>query len=1641
MSASELAEITAIGEKLGYKGTQLADFLRDERTLRRDREKEKVEAQERAREHEKEKMEAEKEKMEAQERAREKELEIEKQKMEAQERLETQKMELEKERLQVQRLELESRSSNGGTLKSGLGESRGIKCKLPPFDDSKEQIDAYLFRFEKFAEANKWDKALWAINLSSLLKGEALSVYHRLSMEESDDYGELKEALLKRYQLTEDGFRKKFRKERPQKGESFRQFATRISMYLDRWVELSKIRQTYGEVRDLLIREQILNVASRELKMFLRERQPADVTEMAKLAEQYLEVHGKLYEHWAQMGEMDRNRSKSRHSGNSKHAREGSDNINNSSSQNAERRNGRSSQGGKEDRRQRTCFLCHRPGHLANACRSRPKPENSEQVTSLHFVFDEDKYGNTFVTRDGIKVPATVQYNRELVEMKSALCVSKPSGLPYLKGRWNEREVSVLRDTGSDGVIVRRDLCRQDEFTGKVGRCTFVDGSQVRAPMVRVSLDTPYFVGKVQALAMASPFFDVIVGNVAGARRADKPDASWERDYAGRGEGSTERQGDQGDGCSRVTSSGSMPETRKASRVQFLSPGSCQVPTVRSGEHSSLDVSCAMVNDPDEDQESVGSDIGVAGLFEQQVSKDSGPSVATVVPEGATSGVTSKGSQCSDQVGSGCSTVGTSGQVSRMASDQRVGSEEVIAASVVTRSQARVRKARPLKVADPELLQVNRSRLMDLQREDATLDSVRALVGKSVSCHKTWQQRVFFQDGVLVREHTSSPRSGKKVTRQVVLPKCLRVGVMQVAHDSILGGHLGAQKTVNRVMACFYWPGVLDDIKRYCASCDVCQRTTPKGRVGKVPLGSTPLIEIPFSRVAVDIVGPLPASSRGFRYIFTLVDYATRYPEAIPLRRIETEDVAEAMMAIFSRVGFPREILSDRGSQFTSDMMSEVSRLISVKQLHTTPYHAMANGLVERFNGTLKSMLKRMCDERPRDWDRYVDALLFAYREVPQEGTGFSPFELLYGRTVRGPMSILKELWSGESLQPIVRSTYEYVFELRNRLQDTCELAQASLARSKVKQKRLYDRKAKQRSFQPGDSVLLLLPTANNKLIMQWKDPFLVIDKVGESDYQIEINGKVKLFHANMLKRYVSRDSEGLEVTCNNVVVCTPDTYGLQEHLFCPLEAKETVSDVEVSSDLEKEQARQVRQLVSKFREICTDLPGRTDLIECHIDTLDATPIRQKPYPVPLAMKEAMRQEVEKMQRMGVIEDSRSEFCNPSVMVRKSDGSHRYCIDFRKVNNVSVFDAEPIPRQDEILARLGRARYFSKIDLSKGFWQIPIAPEDRHKTAFATDLGLKQFVVMPFGLINASSVFCRMMRQLLEGLSGVESYIDDVVVYSSTWKEHMATLEQVFTRLKKHGLTVRPSKCSLGFSEIDFLGHRVGRGQISPQADKVQRIFSVSRPESKKELRSYLGLISYHRRFIKDFAAKASELTDMLSKGKPVKIRWSQSAIAAFEYFKSKLAEYPILRLFDSGKEIYLAVDSSDRGIGAVLQQVHEGQLCPVLYLSRKLSQAERRYSAIERECLALVWAIRTLHPYVYGREFVVMSDHQPLAFLNSAKYNNSRVMRWALDLQIYRFRVQVVRGCDNHAADYLSRKGAGDTVSLSERDAQVLGS
>jgi len=302
-------------------------------------------------------------------------------------------------------------------------------------------------------------------------------------------------------------------------------------------------------------------------------------------------------------------------------------------------------------------------------------------------------------------------------------------------------------------------------------------------------------------------------------------------------------------------------------------------------------------------------------------------------------------------------------------------------------------------------LEIGPMQLIEHQRADESLKRYWKIVGKPSVEGKP---QFVVKKRILYRKLKT--KCGVEYKMQLVVPAGLSEKVVALAHDTLLSGHRGAAKTLRRVQQEFYWPGIHNFVTRYVASCDLCQRSVSKGTIGKAPMGKLPLAGTPFSTVCVDIIGPLSPPSDGYIYILTLIDMCTRFPEAVALKDITTIMVAEALLEIFSRVGLPLKVHSDRRSQFTSDMMQKVYTLISVKQSTTSPYHAMGNGIVENFNKSLKNLLKKIASEKPKDWHCYLGPLMFAVRDTPQDSTGFTPFEVIYGRSVHRPMSLLRKL-------------------------------------------------------------------------------------------------------------------------------------------------------------------------------------------------------------------------------------------------------------------------------------------------------------------------------------------------------------------------------------------------------------------------------------------------------------------------------------------------------------------------------------------------------------------------------------------------------------------------------------------------------
>ena len=862
---------------------------------------------------------------------------------------------------------------------------------------------------------------------------------------------------------------------------------------------------------------------------------------------------------------------------------------------------------------------------------------------------------------------------------------------------------------------------------------------------------------------------------------------------------------------------------------------------------------------------------------------------------------------------------------------------------------------------------------------------------------------------------------GGDIYEQLLVPKAFVSRVLYLAHTHQLGAHLGVQKTYDRVVGRFYWPGAKRAVENFCRQCPECQLVAPRSPPHS-PLIPLPIIEVPFSRIAMDIVGPLPKSNRGHRYVLVIVDYATRYPEAIPLRSASAKAIAHEIFLLSSRVGIPEAILTDQGTCFMSQVLTALYNWLNVKRIRTSVYHPQTDGLVERFNQTLKRMLKKLPDADGKDWDRLIPYVMFAIREVPQASTGFSPFELLYGRQPRGLLDLAREAW--ESQPSPHRSVIDHIEQMQARAKRIWPLVREHMEQAQREQSRTYNRGAVCREFRVGDQVLVLVPTSECKFLAKWQGPFEVVEKMGPVNYKVRRPGRRKgenIYHVNLLKPWHEPEPVPLPA------------------LFTCLSSQGS-AEVPIGEDLSPSQRQDVRELLGRFQDRFSDLPGRTTVLRHDVITEPGKVVRQRPYRIPEARRAAIKEEVEKMLRLGVIEESHSPWSSPIVIVPKPDGTLRFCNDFRKLNEVSRFDSYPMPRTDEMIERLGPARYISTLDLTKGYWQVPLTDRAKAKTAFSTPQGLFQYTMMPFGLHGAPATFQRLMDRVLRPHHAYSSaYIDDVIIFSETWDVHLRHLEAVLGALRQAGLTANAKKCQLGLTETSYLGHTIGRGCVKPQKKKLDRIRDWPRPATRKQVKSFLGLLAYYQKFVNNFSSIAAPLYEMTSKSHPNKVRWSEEAERAFQRLKEALCSEPVLRAPDFQRPFILHTDASGTGLGAVLAQEFDGEEHPITYVSRKLLKHERNYATVEKECLAIKWAIHHLRYYLWGRQFQLITDHAPLRWMSTSKDRNARVTRWFLELQDYKFTVEHRPGKSIPHADALSRRYEEEMTSLSPGPGESL--
>ena len=461
-----------------------------------------------------------------------------------------------------------------------------------------------------------------------------------------------------------------------------------------------------------------------------------------------------------------------------------------------------------------------------------------------------------------------------------------------------------------------------------------------------------------------------------------------------------------------------------------------------------------------------------------------------------------------------------------------------------------------------------------------------------------------------------------------------------------------------------------------------------------------------------------------------------------------------------------------------------------------------------------------------------------------------------------------------------------------------------------------------------------------------------------------------------------------------------------------------------------------VSEILHKHKSIFTEGLGtlKSGKVTLHIDP-QVKPKFYKARTLPFSLKDKVEEELHRLQSLGIITPVKhSQWAAPIVPVVKQNGTIRLCGDYRiTVNQATKVDTYPLPKVEDLFAAMSGGKIFTKLDMSQAYLQLPLDDKSKELVTINTHKGLFQYNRLPFGVSSAPAVFQRCMESLFQGCKGVSIYLDDILVTGATVEDHLANLDKVLSIIATAGLKLNKAKCEFLLPKVVYLGHMIDGNGLHPTKEKVRAVQEAPRPQNITELRSFLGIINYYGKFLPNLSTKLVPLYQLLKKG--ARWQWGKAQTNAFEIAKNALQNDTLLVHYDSNRQLVLACDASPYGLGAVLSHIiDDGQERPIAYASRTLTAAEKNYSQLEKEALGVVFAVNKFHNYLYGREFIIESDHRPLSFIFSntkaiSPTASSRIIRWTLTLSAYNFSIRHKAGRDLGNADALSRLPQAETT------------
>ena len=535
--------------------------------------------------------------------------------------------------------------------------------------------------------------------------------------------------------------------------------------------------------------------------------------------------------------------------------------------------------------------------------------------------------------------------------------------------------------------------------------------------------------------------------------------------------------------------------------------------------------------------------------------------------------------------------------------------------------------------------------------------------------------------------------------------------------------------------------------------------------------------------------------------------------------------------------------------------------------------------------------------------------------------------------------------------------------------------------------------------------------------------------------YKIELASEDKIEkHLAQPRNWVPQKHETLpEIPQDTAFLCSPADV--------PGPRKVQLQDKDITTDIRQKLEELCDEYGEAFSKNNEDI-GRTKLVKMDIDTGDSPPVSSRPYTLTLKHYEWVQREIESLERAGVITKSMSKWASPIVIVPKKSAPgeppKRSCVDFRKVNELQQevitagktkgqISIHPLPKIDEMYAKLKGAKVFSTIDLRSGYHHIALGKSSRAKTAFVTPFGKYEFLMVPFGLAQAPAYFQLLMNKVLKGLKFTMTYLDDIIIFSQDESQHLEHLEIVFSCLQEAGLKMKRSKCDFFKSEIHYLGHLISPEGISPLPNKLDSIKHMPVPNSAKEIKQFLGLTGYYRKFVPRFADISRPLTTLTKKD--VKFEWTSACQKSFELLKAALCGEPVLKYADTSKPYTLYTDASKYGWAGVLTQPHvttvDGKSTttdhPVAFVSGLFRGSQLNWAALTKEAFAIYMSIKKLSFYLTDAQILLRSDHKPLEKFLLKNTLNSKVNNWAMELEAFNIQFDFIKGSNNILADTLS--------------------